>query len=163
MSDDNEHKILFVDDEESIIFSIRNNLDQFNIETFISPNDAFLAALENEYDIIVTDYRMPEMTGLDFLLKVKEEYKKINHSFYSILLTAYADKDILERAINKNLINKLVEKPLDIDYLKKILDEALIISKKERKKEEHQEQIETENIKLKAKIQKIIEKIVSIE
>jgi CheY-like chemotaxis protein len=101
-------KILFVDDEEIILSNVKDFLeDTFNITTESSPHAALELLKSEKFDIVISDFKMPKMSGADFLSAAK----KLDGYIYGILLTAYAEKSILQQMINDNLINKVIEKP----------------------------------------------------
>src|SRR4030066_809518 len=109
-----DYKIMAIDDEQVILDSIKDYFDTFDINIFNNPLNAMRELKNNFYDIIIADYKMPDINGLEFLLEAKR-----NKSYdYGILLTAYAEKDLLEQFINRNLIIKVIEKPLRLDILK---------------------------------------------
>ena len=123
-------KILFVDDEEIILSNVKDFLeDTFDITTENSPQAA-LELLKNEkFDIVISDFKMPKMSGADFLSAAK----KLDGCMYGILLTAYAEKSILQQMINDNLVNKVIEKPYKLrdlrdsfETLKNETDEEII-------------------------------------
>jgi len=129
-----DNKIMVVDDEEIILDSINDFFDDLNIVTFNNPLKALKELENNFYDIIITDYKMPELNGLQLLIEAK---KKASYNF-GILLTAYAEKDLLEQFINKDLIKNIIEKPLKLNKLKEIIkiaiDECNKIKEKENEK-----------------------------
>ncbi|HBD96382.1 MAG: hypothetical protein A2015_13270 [Spirochaetes bacterium GWF1_31_7] len=123
-------KILYVDDEEVILSNVKEFFDGiYDIITMQSSVDALKILETEKFDIIMSDFKMPEITGFDLLTKAKE----LKAYTYGILLTAYADKSLLEQMINNNLVNKIVEKPYKLKDLKIYLDEAVkyINTKKE--------------------------------
>jgi response regulator RpfG family c-di-GMP phosphodiesterase len=117
MAEDEDLKVLVVDDEEIVLKSIGNYLEMetdYRILTFNSPLEA-LKSIENvEIDLVISDYLMPEMNGIEFLLKVKEKYPLATR----IILTAYADKENAIRAINELGLFHYIEKPWDNEQLK---------------------------------------------
>ena len=117
----NNYSIIVVDDEEIILESIKDYFPDYDITTFCNSNEALEELKSNYYDIIIADYKMPDMTGLELLI----ESKKIGSYYYGILLTAFAEKKLLEEFINKNLIKKVLEKPLELDRLKKVIQDAV--------------------------------------
>ena len=139
----NDYKIMIVDDDEIILDNINDFFNNYNLSKFSNPKKALKELNNNFYDIIIADYRMPDINGLELLI----EAKKNNSYEYGILLTAFAEKDILEKFINNNLINKVIEKPLRLKELKNILDEALkyIKNKKEKEQELNEIKIKYEN------------------
>lgn len=117
-------KILIVDDEEIVLKSIKNYLvleTEFQIHDFLSPVEAVKALPQIEVDLVISDYLMPEMNGIDFLLKVKKHHPLATR----IMLTAYADKENAIRAINEVGLFQYIEKPWDNEQLKMIIHNGL--------------------------------------
>jgi len=109
--------ILLVDDEEIVTTSISTLLmleTDYDVLSFNSPSQA-LSEIRNkeEIDLVISDYLMPEMNGIEFLLEFKEIYPEATR----ILLTAYADKENAIRAINELKLYQYVEKPWDNEGL----------------------------------------------
>jgi len=108
--------ILIVDDEEMVLSSLESFFTfetDYDIITFTSPLAALESIAETPVDLVIADYLMPEMNGLDFLLKFKEMYPEATR----ILLTGYADKQNAIRAINELKLYQYLEKPWDNDEL----------------------------------------------
>jgi len=139
----NDFNIMIVDDEEAILEGIKDTLTEYPIRTFRSSRAAETALDSSFYDIIVADYKMPDLSGLDFFIRAKQK----RAYDYGILLTAYADKELLRTFLNQNLIHKVVEKPLQIDYLRSVLNEGvshcLRRKQDERERRELQERYES--------------------
>ncbi len=112
--------ILYVDDERIICESVKDYFEDLDLHVFDDPTKALESLRRRPFDIVVVDYRMPKLSGLDLLI----EAKKSNSYCYGILLTAYADTELLEQFINRNLIRKVLEKPVDLEYLRTVLMEA---------------------------------------
>ena len=72
----NELKILVVDDEETVLFNIKYALKEYNVVIESSPIEAVRLIEHTHFDIILTDYYMPMMNGIELLEEVKEIYKK---------------------------------------------------------------------------------------
>lgn len=116
--------ILVVDDEEIVLRSIKNYLaleTEYRVLDFLSPREALKSLSQNSIDLVISDYLMPEMNGLDFLLKVKEQQPIATR----IMLTAYADKENAIRAINEVGLFQYIEKPWDNEQLKMIIHNGL--------------------------------------
>lgn len=111
-------KILLVDDELNVLKSLRRLfMDEDNYEVFIAESgDEGLSVLENEDDVcvIVSDYRMPGMNGVEFLRTVHERWPET----IRIVLSGYADTASVVEAINIGHIYKFVPKPWNDDELK---------------------------------------------
>jgi len=118
----NGAKVLIVDDEPIIVESIKDYFRHLNMVGFSDSSEALKALKMESFDIVLVDYRMPGLSGLDLLI----EARRLSAYKFGILLTAYADKDLLRQFINQNLIQKVLEKPLDLQELGRVLDDAII-------------------------------------
>lgn len=109
-------KIVVVDDEKMVtsafkaLFKVEGYSD---IHLFNNPNEAVEFLRENKPDLIISDFMMPEMNGLEFLTEAKKLYNEVS----MILLTGYADKENAIKAINEIGLYKYIEKPWDNDDL----------------------------------------------
>lgn len=113
--------ILAVDDEPFIIESIEDYFEgEYVIEGFSDPRKALEVCQVRHFDVLLADYRMPHLSGFELLL----EAKKRKAYSCGIMLTAYADKDLLVQIINQNLIQFILEKPLDMNILSTTFQEA---------------------------------------
>lgn len=133
------YKILVVDDDNTVTSSLRIllNLEGFtNVAIFNNPIDAVEYLKENPRDVIISDFKMPEMDGLEFLSKARALYPNAS----MILLTGYADKEKAIRAINEVGLYKYIEKPWDNDELiiniKNAYERSHLISSLEEKNKE---------------------------
>jgi len=116
------NKILFVDDEEYLLSSIERQLrNQFNIETCSSAAEALNRINNNNYSVIVADYHMPGMDGVEFLAKTKVIAPKT----VRILFTGKADLNVAISAVNEGQIFKLLSKPYSTEKLISVLRQAL--------------------------------------
>jgi signal transduction histidine kinase len=122
MSELKKYTILYVDDEESNLRIFKNTFRrEYNILTATSGAEG-LEILEKEHvDLILTDQRMPGMTGVDFLKNAIKKHPELNR----ILVTAYTDYEILREAVNEVKIFQYIEKPWDQDDIKGTIDNAL--------------------------------------
>ena len=112
---------MVVDDENVILDSIRDYFDAYSIVTHSDPRDALDSMRQKPSDILVCDFRMPGLSGLDLLRAAKS----IGAYRYGILMTAYADKEVLLASIQERLVDRVIEKPLRMDELGASLQEAL--------------------------------------
>ncbi len=116
-------KILFVDDEPNVLEAFQRQLrKQFPIETAVGPV-AGLAALENpdNFAVVVADMRMPEMNGVEFLVKVKE----IAPDIVRMMLTGNAEQQTAIEAINEGSIFRFLNKPCSTEKLVAAVNAAL--------------------------------------
>ena len=116
--------ILYVDDEVL-------NLELFKALFFTdyevlvseSPIEALKLLDDRRVDLILTDQKMPEMTGVEFLVEV---YKKLpDEPPYRILTTGYAEPDRINEAFDNYKLLKSIPKPWDIDMLKRTISDVL--------------------------------------
>ena len=116
--------ILIVDDEEMVTASLRNLFrlrTDYRAITYTSPVEALAHAAEYSFDVVLSDYFMPDMDGIKFLAQMKE----LQPQAMRILLTGYADKESAIRAINEIGLYQYVEKPWDNDSLLLLVKNAL--------------------------------------
>lgn len=116
-------KIMLVDDDEFVLNSLIRSLrrEGYDLISFTDPAKA-LAYLEGEsVDVIISDHRMPTVTGLDFLIQVRKRWPQI----IRILLTGYADMDVAIRAVNEGKLFRFLTKPWNDEELKQILSHAV--------------------------------------
>ena len=110
------YKILVLDDDKLVTSSLKSLmvLEGFvDVVFFNEPALALDYLKDNHRDVIISDFMMPQMNGIDFLSQAKKLYP--NSSM--ILLTGYADKENAIKAINEVGLYKYIEKPWDNDEL----------------------------------------------
>lgn len=115
-------RILFVDDEKRVLNAMRG-LFRREYELFLTCDGAEAIKLvsENEIDVIVADQRMPGMTGIEVLGKVKEQSPRT----VRILLTGYADPTAVEGSINIGEVFRFLSKPCPPKMLRETLTLAV--------------------------------------
>lgn len=129
--------LLYVDDEESNLRIFKDTFRRkFDVFTAISAKEGIEILNKHQIDLVLSDQRMPEMTGVEFLKFTLEHFPGPKR----ILITGFADFDAIENAVNIARIFQFVQKPWDEDKLDKIIDSALRIYQLEvenkRQKEE---------------------------
>ena len=125
--------LLCVDDEKNILVSLKRlfRRDGYNIHLAESGAEG-LEVLENtKIDLIISDMRMPNMDGAEFLSRAKEKSPKTP----SILLTGFSDQESTIRAINEGKISAYVSKPWEDNDIKLKVSSLLRISYLESEKE----------------------------
>lgn len=140
-------KLLFVDDEGPILKSLTRFTRNKNWDVSIATSgEEGLKVLKSEpdMDVVVSDMRMPGMSGSEFLIQVRENYPKC----IRILLTGYADMASLEKAINGARIYNYLTKPWDEYLLNEVLEGALRYQNSERERERLQELTKKQNRQL---------------
>ena len=106
-----KHSILIVDDEESILNSFQRILadEDYEVHTVNNGSEGLnkLRTAQKPYSVIVSDQRMPEMSGVQFFAQAKDIFPDA----VRILLTGYADSDAIIDAINKGGVHLYFTKP----------------------------------------------------
>jgi two-component system probable response regulator PhcQ len=126
------YRIMVVDDEQNILNALRRLFSspllqgtensKFQVETFTSPQQALRRAEDGAvFDLVISDYRMPEMDGVAFLKALRQ----IQPDAERLILSGYADLDALVGAINEAQIFRFVSKPWNDYELKSAVAQAL--------------------------------------
>jgi len=105
--------VLFVDDEEKLLRSLKRGLLDEPYKTIFanSGKEALEILQQQEVHVLVTDMRMPEMSGLELLRIVKKEYPRI----VRMVLSGYTQITTLLTAINQGEIHKFITKPWKLE------------------------------------------------
>ncbi len=114
--------LLIVDDEPNIVQSIRRVLhkEKYNVFTASGATEALLTLESNPIDVVVSDHRMPEMTGVKFLAEVSKRHP---HTV-RLMLSGEADMNVMMDAINEGNIFKFISKPWSDCNLRSVVREA---------------------------------------
>jgi two-component system probable response regulator PhcQ len=127
------YRILLVDDEVNVLSALMRELsgipaddldgERLQIETFSSTYEALNRINSVPVDLVLSDYRMPEMSGVDFLLRAIQAQPSVAR----IILSGFADLDVLVEAINKVQISRFISKPWHAFELRSAVVQALAI------------------------------------
>ena len=118
-------KLLFVDDEERILTALRSVFrNQYSVFTASSGPEAMEFMKRFNPHVVISDQRMPEMTGVEFLRQVKD----IAPHTVRILLTGYSDLASIVGSINDGEVFRFVSKPWDNTEIQKTIGEAAAIA-----------------------------------
>jgi DNA-binding NtrC family response regulator len=116
------NRILLVDDEQNVLNALRRELiNDYEIEAFNSPFDALLRSKEVAFDLVISDYKMPLMNGIQFL----KQFGDIQPDTARLILSGQADLDALISAINETHIYRFISKPWDKVELQACISQAL--------------------------------------
>jgi HD-like signal output (HDOD) protein len=120
---DAQPTVLFVDDEPGILKSLRRLFIDEKWRILLADSGAAgLKILSAErVDLVVSDFRMPEMDGVEFLAQVKDLYPETTRIF----LSGYADKESVTKALAEGYALQILPKPWDDDELGEVLRKAL--------------------------------------
>ncbi len=123
-------RIMLVDDEPSVLSSLRRTIhimpantfeDSVIVEVFDKPERALIRAAECEFDLVISDWRMPVMNGIEFL----SELVRIQPNIARLILSGYGEFLAEVKAINRINIFHFISKPWNNDELKSLMCRAL--------------------------------------
>lgn len=114
MNNQAENTLLIVDDDSYVLESISSLLKEFGYSVHTSPNalDAMKQVEKIPFDVILTDIKMPQVSGIELLQKIHA----YNHQIPVILMTAFAELDVAVDAIKRGAFD-FITKPYNPDYL----------------------------------------------
>lgn len=125
------YRVLIVDDEPNILSALRRCLaridvtlldgEPLKVEAFTSPEAAIERCEEQDFDIVMSDYRMPEMNGVEFLTQIMESQPTAPR----IIISGYADRTALIAAVNDAQLTRFIEKPWDDEALHRAVTSIL--------------------------------------
>ncbi len=137
----NPPSILYVDDEVPLLTLFEAVFeDDFEIHTARSASDGLEILRQESIQLLITDQRMPEMTGVELLEAIGDEFPDMGR----MILTAYLDVDAIIRAINGGRIDRYVNKPWEEDELRAAIESVLEIYEKRASRHRRIAQLETE-------------------
>lgn len=116
------YNLLYIDDEQNNIIVFKNAFFRYyNIFTALSGEEGLKILRENDIDLVITDQKMPGMTGVEVLEQVVREFPDTMR----MILTAYSDIEVIMKAINECGIYQYLLKPWDAREVKIVIDNAL--------------------------------------
>jgi DNA-binding NtrC family response regulator len=137
--------VLYIDDEKSNLTSFKAAFRRdFNVHLADSAANGLDILRNNEIHVILTDQRMPEKTGVEFLSSILEAFPNA----IRILVTGYTDMEALVEAVNKGHIFKYISKPWDNEKLKDIIIKAYEIYQLKTENQEINEKLGEANEQL---------------
>src|SRR5215470_16873814 len=113
-------RILIVDDDPLILQALSRILESEG-HTIIAHTNPLEAAKESDFAAVITDFKMPQMNGIDLLSQIR----KANPRAVRILLTAAGDFKVASEAVNQGEIYRLVGKPWSIPELTSCVRQAV--------------------------------------
>lgn len=117
--------VLYVDDEIHNLNSFKATFrKEFNVLIAGSAVEALEIMKKNALHIVITDQRMPGMTGVDFLIKVLERYPDVMR----VLLTGFTELTAVAEALSKGQVHYRMEKPWDEEQIRVVINAAYEIS-----------------------------------
>lgn len=114
--------ILYLDDSDSLLRLFEQTFGvEYDVRTAAKPADAFSMLGEREPDVVISDQRMPEMQGTEFLRRVAE----LHPSCYRVLLTGHATVGGTLREISSGVVEQFLTKPWTADSMREALQRAV--------------------------------------
>jgi two-component system probable response regulator PhcQ len=119
-----EHNVVIVDDEDHVLNALKRLLhgENYSLSTTMDPSAVIDAVKQGSVSLIISDYDMPEMNGIELLTLAK----KISPETIRIILTGKADMAATVRAINEGEVFRFITKPWDDEDLKITIRHALM-------------------------------------
>ena len=123
---DNQVRLLVVDDEPKICHLIEEllKLEGYRVDVSFSGMEALQMIKKNEYQMLLTDLKMPGIDGLELIKKAKKECPEIR----AIMVTGNASVDIAIRSL-RHKIDGYIRKPFNISKLRKVVRQTLCTHK----------------------------------
>jgi LytS/YehU family sensor histidine kinase len=117
-----KYKLLYVDDEADNLFAFKAVFRRYyDIQFAESGEEALALMAENDVDLVISDQRMPEMTGVELFARMRESHPHV----IRMVMTGYSDMQAIIDAINKGNIYYYITKPWKAEELRLIIDKAL--------------------------------------
>ncbi len=121
---ENMPKVLIVDDEKSLILSLKTGLEEykerFEVLVALNGKEAIKVIESNQIDLLITDLKMPLMNGFELLAYTFSNFPHIA----CVVMTAFNTPDI-EKKLSDTALLKLIEKPVDIAAMTRVIIESL--------------------------------------
>jgi len=116
-------ELLILDDEVNILNALKRMMmdEPFGVMTTSSAEDALLALKHGNIKVILSDQRMPEMSGIEFLTRAKA----LKPDTVRILFTGFTDMQTAEEAINRGEVYRFINKPWNDEELKAVIRESI--------------------------------------
>lgn len=133
MAKEDKISVLYVDDEQNNLISFKAVFRiKYNVLTAISGEEAIKLLKKHTINVIITDQRMPQMTGVEFLESILDDYPDP----VRILLTGYADMNAVIDAVNKGKIFHYLTKPWNEEELDLTINRAYDVYKQRMEEKE---------------------------
>ena len=146
-----KHKLLFVDDEENVLKSLKRLFidAEYEVHTAANGFDALKLMDKHEFSLILSDYRMPELNGVEFLKLAKEKSPETMR----MILTGFADVNVAISAINEGDVYKFIEKPWKGEDLRVDIQKGLEYYEMRKEIKEQNRQLKEWNEKLEERVE----------
>jgi CheY-like chemotaxis protein len=119
-----KYKLLYVDDEEINLRIFRDAFRRdFIVITALSAYEALNILEKEKVDVVITDQRMPGMTGVELLREIFQMYPHIPPE--RLIMSGYSEDSEIKKAFDEYKLSKFIEKPWEYKYLKSIITNVI--------------------------------------
>lgn len=140
-----KYKLLYVDDERSNLRVFKSAFRRdYDVFVAISAKEGIKVLEEQKIDVILSDQRMPEMTGVEFLQYAVHHYP----DSIRMLVTGFTDFDAMKNAINKAQIIHYIQKPWDEVELMRVIENTLKIKHLEKENFKQKKELITTSVQI---------------
>jgi signal transduction histidine kinase len=155
------NRILFVDDEQRILDALKRCLrkEPYQCRFALSGSDALVMLSQQPFDVVVSDMRMPKMTGVELLKQVAMHYPET----IRLVLSAWADSNDILDAINEGHIYRYIIKPWDDRALKTVLRQAVDLRELQVKNQALMEKLRQYNRDLEQRVEQRSAELLKIQ
>jgi len=118
-----KHRVLFVDDEPEVLKGFERQFrGRFDLETASSGEGGLeIIRRKGPFAVVMSDYKMPAMDGVEFLAKVKE----ISPDSVRMILTGHADLEVAIKSVNEGQVFRFLTKPCPPDFMAQVIEDGL--------------------------------------
>lgn len=121
---DPKPKLLIVDDEVDMLdFCERVLRRKFDITRTSSPEDAVTILADGSYEVLLTDQKMPRMSGLELLEQAGQAHPRL----VKVLISGFTEMPDIQKAVERGSIHNYIVKPVDGARLEAAIDEAVAV------------------------------------
>jgi response regulator RpfG family c-di-GMP phosphodiesterase len=119
-----KHKLLYVDDDEINLRIFKNTFRRdFTVHAAISGHDALKILKKENVDVVITDQRMPGMTGVELLAKIKTMFPDTPPN--RLIISGCSEDEDIKRAFEEYMLSMFIPKPWKYNELKEIINNAI--------------------------------------
>ena len=122
----NTHKIFVIDDEQGVLNAINSILIDYNVFIETNPYNALERLKEEKFQIIIVDYQIPVINGLEILEEIKWMYEN-RKPYICILATASGTTYLFKKEFENKLFTYFLEKPIDADKLRHLIQKSMTL------------------------------------
>ena len=144
--------LLVVDDEPDLVQSVKDLLRfDYRVLGATRAGEGLALMAKEDVHVVMSDQRMPEMTGVEFLKRIKDAYPDA----IRLLFTAYADLSAVTDAINQGNVYRYISKPWEPDELRAVLKQAVDQHRLQTERKQLMREVQEKNLQLESANQEL--------